>query len=385
MLSRKVMWLAAVAGALLLFLLTNNVGALALLAAAVVVPALSIALASWQAHGLQMSLELPAQCRVGAPAEGVLKLQSRCPVALGSLHLALVRHNRLIDAREETPLVVSPGRGQTALPFTLATECCGAIVVTADDALLLDAFGIVKSRIASPEAAVVRALPEEFALNIAVGANADNAFDADRYSMELAGGDPTETFALREYAPGDALRSIHWKLSEKTGQLIVRELGLPIANDVLVMLENVLAAPCEAVGARKANAMASVLFSVSRALVDAEVDHVLCWASEDGETPVFCEVRNDVECDAALTRFADARFVAGEAYVPTLVARALGAVPFAHVVNVTPFSQPDLGSRFGGTVLTTILFSREAETARAGATIATSARTFREDLAELEV
>lgn len=50
--------------------------------------------------------------------------------------------------------------------------------------------------------------------------------DSDEYSMRHPGDDPSETFALREYVPGDRVRSIHWKLTEKTGEVIVRQLGL---------------------------------------------------------------------------------------------------------------------------------------------------------------
>ncbi len=61
--------------------------------------------------------------------------------------------------------------------------------------------------------------------------------DSDEYSMRKAGYDPSETFAIREYQPGDRIRQIHWKLTEKFDSLMVRDYGLPIQNTVLLLLE----------------------------------------------------------------------------------------------------------------------------------------------------
>ena len=61
--------------------------------------------------------------------------------------------------------------------------------------------------------------------------------DSDIYSTEKPGNDPGEIFAIREYIPGDAIRQIHWKLSEKCDKTMIREFGLQVVNDMLVLLE----------------------------------------------------------------------------------------------------------------------------------------------------
>lgn len=49
------------------------------------------------------------------------------------------------------------------------------------------------------------------------------------------GNDPSEMFDIREYIPGDDIRSIHWKLSGKTDQLILRESSEPSHYDVVLL------------------------------------------------------------------------------------------------------------------------------------------------------
>ena len=55
--------------------------------------------------------------------------------------------------------------------------------------------------------------------------------------MTRPGDDPSEPFGLREYQADDRL-SIHWKLSEKTDALMVRQLGLPVDDTLLLVLDN---------------------------------------------------------------------------------------------------------------------------------------------------
>ena len=52
--------------------------------------------------------------------------------------------------------------------------------------------------------------------------------------MNKKGSDYSETFQLREYVPGDSIKQIHWKLSEKLDKLVVREASLPVQKSTLV-------------------------------------------------------------------------------------------------------------------------------------------------------
>lgn len=57
------------------------------------------------------------------------------------------------------------------------------------------------------------------------------------YSPNRPGDDPTEIFAIREYEGGDKIRNIHWKLSSKTGKLMVKDYGLPLRDNDTVVID----------------------------------------------------------------------------------------------------------------------------------------------------
>ena len=53
--------------------------------------------------------------------------------------------------------------------------------------------------------------------------------------LNRQGNDPSEMFDIREYVPGDDIRSIHWKLSSKTDELIIRQASEPSHYDVAIL------------------------------------------------------------------------------------------------------------------------------------------------------
>lgn len=61
--------------------------------------------------------------------------------------------------------------------------------------------------------------------------------DSDRFSLYKKGDDPSEIFNVRGFADGDKIQSIHWKLSSKTGSLMVKEGSLPLTKVVNIFVD----------------------------------------------------------------------------------------------------------------------------------------------------
>lgn len=107
----------------------------------------------------------------------------------------------------------------------------------------LDIFGLWGAKQSVSLAASALVLPELYPVTLSLSERCVPDADSAEYSMTRPGDDPSETLGLREYQAGDRLRSIHWKLSEKTGGLMVRQLGLPVDDTLLLVLDNSAAAP----------------------------------------------------------------------------------------------------------------------------------------------
>ena len=84
-----------------------------------------------------------------------------------------------------------------------------------------------------PEAQLCTVLPPDVGPETTL--DLDAALDAAAVLKPKYGGGYSEEHELREYRPGDAANSIHWKLSSKTDSLIVRE-ALERENDQIFLL-----------------------------------------------------------------------------------------------------------------------------------------------------
>ena len=79
---------------------------------------------------------------------------------------------------------------------------------------------------------------------------------------DVRGSDPTETFQIREYVPGDSLRQIHWKLSAKAGRYMVRDAAKPVDHRLTIYVERRTAPP------RLADGLMEAAVSLCQAYVD---------------------------------------------------------------------------------------------------------------------
>lgn len=60
--------------------------------------------------------------------------------------------------------------------------------------------------------------------------------ESDYYSTVKNGDDPSEVFAIREYREGDRPQRIHWKLSVKQNQLMIKDFSDPLNCSVLAFV-----------------------------------------------------------------------------------------------------------------------------------------------------
>lgn len=173
-----------------------------------------------------------------AMATAKMKMPSLPPVPMGTkVRLNLKLTSRLPIAhwrcriRVERPLT---GESWTLKNGdTLPTEHCGELLCTVDKGKIYDFLGLFALPVTCPEPVrvCIRPLPVAMSSLPALGRRTNTAWRAKR------GGGYSENHELRLYRPGDSIRDIHWKLSAKTGKLILREPMEPVRGRVLLRLD----------------------------------------------------------------------------------------------------------------------------------------------------
>ena len=280
---KKLLWGAAVLLCALLYFFENQPGTLLLLLAAVLLPAVSFLTALAGRKSLEFSLELPQALQKGETGTGTLTVKSRNLLPLQGRGLLCLENLRTGEISEEAFSFFLLPRGRKNLPFRLTFPCCGRVELTVKNPRLEDLFGIFSRSAEGSAEGGLTVLPVLFEPEIRAGASDSTSPDSDQYSTARPGYDPGETFALREYIPGDNLKSIHWKLSSKLDRLMVREFGLPVVQDYLLLLETAGGTPEER------DAATEVFASLAGTLTEQGCAPIAAWPRGPGDE---LEIRN---------------------------------------------------------------------------------------------
>ena len=114
----------------------------------------------------------------------------------------------------------------------LPTTCCGRLDIRVQKARVWDYLGLFQLPVLKRRGCVllVRPIPRP------MEAHPDLSRYFARAFRPKIGGGFGENHELRLYRPGDPLQQIHWKLSAKTGKLILREPMEPIRGLAVVTL-----------------------------------------------------------------------------------------------------------------------------------------------------
>jgi len=275
------MWLVA---ATAMHLFGNNVGTFAILAASFAVPLLSglVLLFFARKFNGQLKFTLPSTAAKGAEIAGALLM----PRSFLQISGTLVCENTFTGEKETQPFV---GTGFT---FEIQADKCGAIKIEARDIFLEDPLGFFKKRANTIATHTMIIPPTGYTVAIPITDTA-TSLDSDEYSANKAGMDVSETYAIREYAPGDPIRSIHWKLSEKLDKTMVREFGLPIGNSVLLVLT-----PTGGIITPQGwDATAELFYSIQLALVKKGIRTTTTWPAE---STVSHNLTNEEDAEIAM-------------------------------------------------------------------------------------
>lgn len=272
---RRILWVAALLLTALLYFFENNAGTLSLLLAAFLLPIVGLLPLLC---GVSAELAAAKTAEKGQSLSGCVRLRNNglLPLPRASVQLTCRNLRTGEEASRLVTLSLMPGEQHRA-DFRLDCPHCGTIRMELTQVTVYDLFGLMGRKKSCSAAAEFTVLPALFEPEIVRRDSASALPDSDIYASDRPGNDPGETFAVREYVPGDALRKMHWKLSEKTDRAMVREFGLPVVNDVLLLFETAGNADAAA-----ADAMTEVFASLSHALLSQGCSHQVGWQEAEG-------------------------------------------------------------------------------------------------------
>lgn len=263
--------------AVFLFQITNqNYLAHFLLALCIALPLLSLVMSLPGMVSCRLRLASdPGSVSRGEEGQWTLSVEHRMGLPIPRLLLRLESRNLFTGQREKRRLVLSGLVRRKPMARPADTGHCGLLEFKVTKVRVYDYLGLFSIRRPLPEPArsLCQPLPiDPGPLNIPEGQGV--RLSPTGTAKRGLG----EDYDLREYRPGDPMRSVHWKLSSKWDQLIVREpADTPVPLPLLTF---------DRFGSHDLlDATLDRLLGYCQALLAVQRPHAVLWL--EGETPVL--------------------------------------------------------------------------------------------------
>ncbi len=149
------------------------------------------------------------------------------PVGKAEAHIEYynVFNNEINTFQLQMP--VQPLNSQS-VTFQLSSRFCGIVNIRCAYIYIYDPLRIFRFKVGRNLSSEVAVMPESHEIDGEVSYTDRINEESNVFSEFKPGDDPSEVFDLRGYHPGDKLNRIHWKLSSKKDEFIVKDYSLPV-------------------------------------------------------------------------------------------------------------------------------------------------------------
>ncbi|MDE6678049.1 MAG: DUF58 domain-containing protein, partial [Ruminococcus sp.] len=170
--------------------------------------------------------------------------------------------------------------------FQLSSKYCGILKIRSAYISIYDPLRIFRFKTGKNITAEIAVMPEIHEVNGAISFTDRESEESSVFSENNAGDDPSEVFDLREYAVGDKINRIHWKLSSKKDELIVKEYSMPVDVPCMIFL-NLKCYEDSEYTLPVFDTLVETLMSVSQFLIENERIHKVVYYNASMRE--FCE------------------------------------------------------------------------------------------------
>lgn len=223
---------------------------------------------------LPCHIYFPASGRKGKKVKGkfVIDRQRKLPIFFGKAY-GKIKNQMTGDEDEFTLTITLVGREKGMTSIEVISEYIGCLEISVEKILFLGLLGIGKKEVDVGLKKQIIILPDTREMELNLDMPRGRTGDGEELLNSLRGFDSSFYQGVRPYREGDSLRQIHWKMTGKTEEYMVKELGEPAHFMPMVFLETTV----ERKEARYLDMLMEEYISVSQWLVEKKIPHILCW------------------------------------------------------------------------------------------------------------
>lgn len=186
---------------------------------------------------LNLALSLPSSCVCGQNVKLQMSASNFFVFAAAIIEGDLVYENKMLGEVIRSRFSVNLSYHDLTLSLDFKPEHCGSYAIRLEHVRCLDIFGLNSRPVQAPASRMITVYPKPISIHFTSRTNPQGRMEEGPQSVNRKGSDPSEVFDLRAYQPGDDIHMIHWKLSQKTDELLVREPADSPRYDTLVLMD----------------------------------------------------------------------------------------------------------------------------------------------------
>ena len=376
---RLAAWGLVILLALIMYLFSNETVTLAMLAAVIIVVPASYALLAFTGRKFEVSVTKPTADAEKSVFTLSMKNGGLLPVA--SAETEAVCTNLRTGETDILDISRSLGiKGSAKIPVEVSPGNAGRYRLSISPVRISDSLGLWGRKVDCGDADYITILPEIFEVQMMPAASSAMP-ESDRQSEKSRGSVSGDMMGIREYVPGDPVRNIHWKLSEKTDRMLVKELGVPATDRLLLILDSAADIAQDPIAL---NTVASVFASLIHSLRLNDFVFSAAWTDPNTGEAVIRRIENEEDEAAAADEYLAVPASAPSAF--RRIERDVIESRFAHVVIVGSRIPEEIGDITNGCEVTVLMYgTKESFTDKNLTVIGFEAGSYATDIAGVEV
>lgn len=231
--------------------------------------------------------------------EAELTNRSRLPIPEIRVELG---YRDLYSGAEERVLgtAMLDDRGSAVLRFHLTSVYCGAVAFWLDQVQVLDHMGVFAGKCRNVGGIQeMSVLPDRSREVPEIAERVEQfAADGDSFNQHRSGDDPSETYDIRTYVQGDTMHRIHWKMTAKTDDVMVRDFGQPVEQVTLLLLD--MRRGSDELKRERWDFFLETVASLSDRLLQLNLVHFVAWLDAETGAVIKMHVGSEEELQVML-------------------------------------------------------------------------------------
>lgn len=263
---------------LLFYILSDSYFALLLLVMTIVLGFFLSAYMMYIKNKVQITLHTSGSVIKNERGSLFIKVKNKTIVPIAKVKCSLHIHNHITgETHHDVFDVAVNGKTTESITFNLESKHCGKIDIMLEEVQFYDFLGIFSALVEGRERTDLYVLPESFpiAVNSIYRKLDEREHDFESQFKGIA--NHGELTGIKEYAVGDNLKQVHWKLTSKFDEMIVKELSESTDHSLLILFETSIVDEREKDDPDMADAVMEAYISVSHSLIDNEQVHRIGW------------------------------------------------------------------------------------------------------------